>query len=148
MIGYIARRLLAAVTIVIGVALVMFAILHYLEPSPAYAVLTTKASPYAVKVWDQQHGYDRSEIAQFLSYLGNIAHLNFGYSYKLDQSVAALFKENAGRSIYLSGAALVLSLIIAIPVGIAQAVKRNSPGDYAVTTLNFVLYSIPSFFLG
>ncbi len=42
----------------------------------------------------------------------------------------------------------MLSLLIAMPLGIAQAVKRNSIGDYAATTLNFVLYSMPSFFLG
>ena len=62
--------------------------------------------------------------------------------------MSALFNENLGRSAYLSGAALVLSLIIAVPLGIAQAVKRNSPGDYTATSLNFVLYSMPSFFLG
>ena len=43
---------------------------------------------------------------------------------------------------------MLLSLLIAIPLGIAQAVKRNSIGDYAVTALNFILYSMPSFFLG
>ena len=122
--------------------------LHYLSPTPAYSVLGAKASPEAVKSWNKLHGYDRPEIAQFLSYLGNIAHLNFGYSYKLDQSVSALFKENAGRSAYLTLAALLLALIIAIPLGIAQAVKRNSAADYAATSLNFILYSMPSFFLG
>jgi peptide/nickel transport system permease protein len=111
-------------------------------------VLGAKAQPLAVKVWNAQHGYDRGEVAQFLSYLGKLAHLNFGYSYKLSQSVSALFKENAGRSAYLTGAALILSLVIAIPLGIAQAVKRNSIGDYTATSLNFVLYSMPSFFLG
>ena len=74
--------------------------------------------------------------------------LNFGYSYKQGQSVAQLFKENAGRSIYLSGSALVLSLLIAMPLGIAQAVRRNSIGDYSMTTLTFVLYAMPPFFLG
>ena len=49
-----------------------------------------------------QHGYDRPEIAQFFTYLGHLLHLNFGYSYKLSQSVSALFKENAGRSAYLT----------------------------------------------
>ena len=62
--------------------------------------------------------------------------------------MSALFKEDAGRSVYLSGAALLLSLIIAIPLGILQAVKRNSPLDYAATAINFTLYSMPSFFLG
>jgi peptide/nickel transport system permease protein len=148
MTGYIVRRLGVAVIVVIGVAAITFAILHYLSPTPAYVVLGTKAKPAEVLAWDKQNGYDRSELAQFISYLGGIIHGNFGYSYKLNQTVSALFKENAGRSAYLSGAALVLSLIIAVPLGIAQAVKRNSPGDYAATTINFTLYSMPSFFLG
>jgi peptide/nickel transport system permease protein len=148
MIGYIIRRLIIAVIVTIGIALLTFAMLHLLAPSPVYSVLGAKAQPVAVKSWNQLHGYNRSELAQFFSYLGNLAHLNFGYSYKLSQSVDALFKENAGRSAYLTAAALVLSLIIAIPLGIAQAVRRNSIGDYTVTSLNFILYSMPSFFLG
>jgi peptide/nickel transport system permease protein len=148
MIGYVIRRLAVAVVVVIGIAAITFALLHLLSPSPAYGVLGAKAQPLAVKIWNQQHGYDRSEIAQFISYLGNLIHLNFGYSYKLSQSVTDLFKENAGRSAYLSGAALVLSLVIAVPLGIAQAVRRNSVADYTATSLNFILYSMPSFFLG
>jgi peptide/nickel transport system permease protein len=147
MLGYIIRRLLIAVIVVIGVAAITFAILHYISPSPVYSVLT-KPTRAAVASWNKLHGYDRSEAVQFVSYLGGLIHLNFGYGYKFSQSVAALFKENAGRSAYLSGAALVLSLIIAVPLGILQAVKRNSPLDYSATAINFTLYSMPSFFLG
>jgi peptide/nickel transport system permease protein len=146
--GYIVRRLGVAVIVTFGIALFTFAILHYLSPSPVYDVLGPRAQPVAVKAWNQLHGYDRPELAQFATYIGHLVHFDFGYSYKLSQSVSALFNENAGRSAYLSGAALLLSLIIAVPLGIAQAVKRNSVGDYTVTTLNFVLYSMPSFFLG
>jgi len=148
MLGYIIRRLGVAVIIVIGVTAITFAILHYLQPSPVYAVLGNKANRFSIKSWNKLHGYDRPELAQLWSYLVGIFHLNFGYSYKLSQSVDALFKENAGRSAYLSGASLVLSLVIAVPLGVAQAVKRNSPGDYAATALTFTLYSMPSFFLG
>jgi peptide/nickel transport system permease protein len=148
MLGYIIRRLLVAVIVIIGVAAITFAILHYLSPTPAYVVLGTKASGRAVLAWDKAHGYARSEAAQFLSYLGNIVHGNFGFSYKNNQSVNALFNEDGPISAYLSGSALVLSLIIAVPLGVAQAVKRNSIGDYAATAINFTLYSMPSFFLG
>lgn len=148
MIGYIIRRLGVAIVVTIGIAAITFLMLHYLSPSPVYDVLGPKANPATVAAWNKANGYDRPEIAQFLTYLGNIAHFNFGYSYKLNQSVNQLFKEAAGRSIYLSGMALLLSLLIAIPLGIAQAVKRNSIGDYTVTTINFILYSMPSFFLG
>jgi len=148
MTGYIIRRLAVAVVVTFGIALITFALLHYLSPSPVYDVLGNKAQPAAVKAWNQQHGYDRPELVQFLSYIGNLLHLNLGYSYKLSQSVSDLFRENLGRSVYLTLSALVLSLVIAVPLGIAQAVKRNSFGDYAATTVNFILYSMPSFFLG
>jgi peptide/nickel transport system permease protein len=147
-IGYIIRRLLVAVIVTIGIAAVSFILLHALSGSPVNAVLGPKATPQAIRDWNRQHGYDRPLILQFFSYLGNLAHLNFGYSYKEGQSVGALFSENAGRSAYLSGASLVLALLIAIPLGIAQAVRRNSPDDYAATALTFTLYSMPSFFLG
>jgi peptide/nickel transport system permease protein len=148
MIGYIIRRLLVAVIVTIGIAAVSFVLLHALSGSPVNAVLGPKATPQAIRDWNRQHGYDRPLIIQFFSYLGDLAHLNFGYSYKEGQSVGALFSENAGRSAYLSGASLVLAVLIAIPLGIAQAVRRNSPGDYAATALTFTLYSMPSFFLG
>jgi peptide/nickel transport system permease protein len=148
MIGYIIRRLMVAVIVTIGIAAVSFVLLHALSGSPVNAVLGPKATLQAIKDWNRQHGYDRPLIVQFFSYLGNLAQLNFGYSYKEGQSVGALFSENAGRSAYLSGAALVLAVLVAIPLGIAQAVRRNSPGDYAATALTFTLYSMPSFFLG
>jgi peptide/nickel transport system permease protein len=148
MTGYMVRRLLVAIVVVAGIAVFTFVLLHWLQPSPVYAVLGARAQPAAVVSWNLQHGYDRPEISQLFSYLGDLVRLNFGYSYKLDQSVSALFKENAGRSAYLTLAALILSLVIAIPLGIAQAVKRNTVGDYTITTLNFILYSMPSFFLG
>jgi peptide/nickel transport system permease protein len=148
MTGYIIRRLLVAVIVILGIALITFALLHYLSPSPVYDVLGNKAQPAAVKSWNKLHGFDRPELAQFFTYIGNLVHLDFGYSYKLDQSVSALFKEAAGRSIYLTLSALILSLVVAIPLGIAQAVKRNSVADYTVTSVNFILYSMPSFFLG
>jgi peptide/nickel transport system permease protein len=147
-IGYIIRRILVAILITIGIAAITFELLHLISGSPVHEVLGRGAKPAQIAAWNKQHGYDRPLVAQFLSYLGNLAHLNFGYSYKQGQSVAQLFKENAGRSIYLSGTALVLSLLIAMPIGIAQAVRRNSFGDYAVTTLTFVLYAMPPFFLG
>lgn len=148
MIAYVVRRLVVAIVIVIGIAAVTFAMLHYLEPSPVYSVLGTKANHQAVAEWNRQHGFDRSEVAQFWSYLKGIAHLDFGQSYKLGQSVSRLFEENAPRTLFLSASALILALIVAVPLGIWQAVHRNSVGDYGLTTVNFVLYSMPSFFLG
>jgi peptide/nickel transport system permease protein len=85
---------------------------------------------------------------QYLHYVNNVLHGNLGYSYTDNQTVLALFKERTARSVYLSGISLLLAVLIALPLGIFQAVKRNSIGDNIATSAAFILYSMPSFFLG
>jgi peptide/nickel transport system permease protein len=148
MTGYIIRRTIVAIIIAIGVAAVAYALLSFTGGSPAVAALGTHSNARAIAAWNKSHGFDRPLIVQIVSYIGNVVQLKFGYSYKQGQSVAALLNEDAGRTAYLSGAALVLALIIAMPLGIAQAVKRNSVGDYAATAVTFTLYSMPAFLLG
>ncbi len=149
MIAYITRRVLIAIVITFFVTLVAYLMLHIIAPSPAYVVLGAKANAVTIAAWNKAHGFDSPVIVQFLNYVkGLVFHFNWGYSYKLDQSVVSLFKENFGRSAYLTVAALILSLLIAIPLGIFQAIRRNSALDYTLTTWNFVLYSMPSFLLG
>jgi len=74
-------------------------------------------------------------------------HGNLGFSFKVNQSVAALFQERWARSAYLSGISLLFAVVIAVPLGIYQAVKRNTIGDNVVTSLAFVTYAMPVFFL-
>ena len=85
---------------------------------------------------------------QYWHYVDQLLHGNLGYSYAENQTVAALFAERLARSIYLSGISLVLAIAIAIPLGVYQAVKRNTIGDNIATSLAFVTYSMPVFFLG
>src|SRR5436309_14545358 len=99
MIGYVIRRILVAIVITIGIAAITFELLHLIAGSPVHEVLGRGAKPAQIKAWNKSHGYDRPLIAQFLTYLGNLVHLNFGYSYKQGQSVWQLFKQNGGRSI-------------------------------------------------
>jgi peptide/nickel transport system permease protein len=147
-ISYITRRLIVALVVTFFVTLFAFWMLHQISPSPAYRVLGAHAYPKIVAQYNRAHGYDRPFFAQFWSYLtGLLFHGNWGRSYILNQSVSSLLKENFGRSAYLTIAGLLVSLLIAIPLGIYQAVRRNSPLDYTMTTWNFVLYSMPAFLL-
>ncbi|MBO0805496.1 MAG: ABC transporter permease [Nocardiopsaceae bacterium] len=148
MIGYIARRIGIAVIVVIGVSLLTFGLLHVVYPSPAVDVLGSKATTAAIAAWNKANGFDQPWFVQYLHYMGRLLHGNFGYSYKLNQSVTALFQERWARSAWLSGISLVLAVLIALPLGIYQAVRRNTVGDYAVTSAAFVLYAMPVFFLG
>jgi peptide/nickel transport system permease protein len=146
--AYLIRRTVTSIVIVIGVSVFIFFLLHLIYPSPAIDVLGAKANLVTIAAWNKQNGFDRPWIIQYLSYINNLVHGNLGYSYKLNQSVTALFSQRWARSLYLSGISLVLALVIAVPLGIYQAVRRNSAGDNIVTTLAFVTYSMPVFFLG
>ncbi len=148
MITYLMRRLVTSIIVVIGVSIFIFILLHAIYPSPARDVLGLQAKPVAVAAWNKQNGYDDPVVVQYLRYMNNLIHGNLGYSYAENQSVVALFKERVARSVYLSGISLLIAIVIALPLGIFQAVKRNSIGDNVATSAAFILYSMPVFFLG
>jgi peptide/nickel transport system permease protein len=100
-----------------------------------------------VAAWNAENGFDQPIIVQYWHYVYALLHGNLGYSYKLNQSVAALFGERWARSLYLSGMGILIAILIAIPLGIFQAVKRNSFGDQAVTFVAFTTYAMPDFLL-
>jgi peptide/nickel transport system permease protein len=148
MISYLARRIVTSIIVVVGVSIFIFILLHIAYPSPARAVLGLQAKPNQVAVWNKANGYDDPVIVQYGRYMKGVLHGNLGYSYVENQSVVALFQERTPRSVYLSGISLVIAVLIALPLGIFQAVKRNSIGDNVATSGAFILYSMPSFFLG
>jgi peptide/nickel transport system permease protein len=148
MTAYLIRRFAISLVVIVGIALLTFVATHVIAPTPGRAVLGDKATIAAVDAFNRAHGYDRAVWAQFGSYLWQLLHGNLGYSYKLNQSVDSLIVENAPHSMWLSGSSLVLSILIAIPLGIFQAVKRNSVADQAITAVAFTAYSMPQNFLG
>jgi peptide/nickel transport system permease protein len=148
MISYLTRRVVTSLIVVIGVSILIFLMLHVIYPSPAIDVLGVKANPVSIAAWNKANGFDRPWFAQYISYMNRLIHGNLGYSYKVNQSVTSLFQERWMRSLYLSGTSLILAVLIAFPLGIFQAVKRNTVGDNLVTSLAFTAYAMPSFFLG
>jgi peptide/nickel transport system permease protein len=146
--GYLLRRLGTSIIVLIGISIFIFLLLHAIFPSPARVVLGLRANNAQVAAWNKQNGFDDPVIVQYLRYMNNLLHGNFGYSYAENQTVASLFSERLARSIYLSGISLLIAILIALPLGIFQAVKRNTLGDNVATSLAFILYSMPVFFLG
>jgi peptide/nickel transport system permease protein len=87
-------------------------------------------------------------IVQYLHYLWGLLHANLGFSYKLNESVGALLANDIPNDLVIVIPAVLLSLVIAIPVGLHQGVRRNRVFDHAATGIAFVLYAMPSFWLG
>ena len=147
MTGYLVRRVGTSAVVLIGISMVTFVLLHVMSPSPGRTVLGLQASPGAVAAFNRSHGFDRSLLSQYLTYMSRLLHGDLGYSYKLNQSVNALLAENIGRTAMLVGVSLVIAVAIAVPLGIFQAVKRNTAADNVATALAFTTYSMPAFFL-
>jgi peptide/nickel transport system permease protein len=85
---------------------------------------------------------------QYVDWLNQLIHGNLGVSYKQHQTVDVLIGENMPRTLVLVGVATLLALVVAIPLGLYQAVHRNKVGDYVLTGMSFLFYAMPSFFLG
>jgi peptide/nickel transport system permease protein len=145
---YLLRRVGTSIVVVLGVSIFVFFLLHVIYPSPAIDVLGPHANRASIDAWNHEHGFDDPWLVQYLNYMNNLLHGNLGYSYKANQTVAALFRGRLARSVYLSGISLLLAVVIAVPLGIYQAVRRNTIGDNVATSLAFVTYATPVFLLG
>jgi peptide/nickel transport system permease protein len=147
MTAYLIRRAGTSVVIMLGISVFIFFLLHVIYPSPAIDVLGSRANTVLLDAWNHDHGFDDPVLVQYLHYMNSLIHGDLGFSYKANQSVATLFQQRWARSAYLTGMALLLAILVAVPLGIYQAVRRNSVGDNVVTTVAFVAYAMPDFFL-
>ena len=148
MIGYTLRRLAQAVIVLLGLTVLVFVLEHMIPGNLARAILGPRASAGEIAAFDRVNGLDRSVVSQYLTFLSHLLHGNLGYSYRLNQSVDSLVVHELPNDLILVGIALFFALAIAIPLGIAQAVRRNRALDHVATGVSFLLYSMPSYWLG
>jgi peptide/nickel transport system permease protein len=146
--GYIIRRLLQSVIVILGVTLIAFGLEHLIPGGIAHGILGPRATPLAINEFNKVNGLTSPLWYQYWVFLDNLLHANLGFSYKQNRSVDSIVSSDLPRDVLLVGTSLVLAVVIAIPVGVVQAVKRNRIWDYAGTATSFVLYSMPSYALG
>ncbi len=148
MTGYLIRRFLQSIVVVLGVTIITFIFLHMLPGNPIRAILGTRASAQAVRQLTIEYGFNKPLPVQYLIWLGNLLHGNLGYSYKENQTVMALLAQRIPKTLFLTGSAGILAILLAIPAGMWQSVRRNKPDDYVGTGMIFIFYSMPTFWLG
>jgi len=150
LIGFLIRRILQAAIVVLLVTVLTFILLRAIPGNVAVAILGPSAyrNPAALAQFNAQYGFDKPWFSQYLLWLGHLLQGNLGFSWKLDQSVASLLGQRLPKTIILVGFSTILALIIAVPVGLWQAVRRNKPVDYTFTALSFLFYAAPTFFVG
>lgn len=129
--------------------LFIFLLAHFIPGGAARAALGSRALPAAIAQFNRVNGYNLPIWDQFYRYAeGIVVHMNLGYSYKSNQTVASLIGDHLPKTLLLVGISTAFALIIAIPLGVLQVVRRNSPIDYALTGLSFLLYGMPAFLIG
>ncbi len=148
MIGYLVRRVLQAVIVVLGVIVIVFLLSRLIPGGEAHAVLGVKATPELVREFNRANGFTQPLWVQFWHYLIGLPLLHLGYSYKFTEPVWDVISTRLPKTLVLVGTSTLLALAVAVPLGVLQVVRKNKPSDYALTGLAFILYSMPSFFLG
>jgi peptide/nickel transport system permease protein len=148
MTGFITRRLLQSIVVVLLVTVIVFILLHLLPGGPARAQLGPRATPAAITNFNHQMGYDRPVPIQYWNWLTQLVTGNLGFSTKFNQSVASLIGERLPKTLVLTVLSTLFALVVAVPLGMIQAVKRNHAADYTITSGAFIFYATPPFFLG
>jgi peptide/nickel transport system permease protein len=148
MLRYLIRRLLQTVPVLLGVATLVFALIHLVPGDPAQSMLGEGASPGEVTALRHSLGLDRPLFTQYLSFLGGIAHGNLGTSFRYGTPVAREIGARLYRTLQLALAAMAVALLVALPLGIVAAVFRKTMIDHAAMTAALAGISMPNFWLG
>ncbi|WP_326565541.1 ABC transporter permease [Amycolatopsis rhabdoformis] len=144
---YIVKRLVLAVVVVLLVTVVTFVLLHLLPGGPARGVLGVKATQEQIDAFNQAQGFDQPLPVQYWDYLVRLLHGDLGDSYTQNSPVSTLLEERVPKTLLLTAISTLLAIVIALPVGVWQAVRRGKAADHVTTGLTFLLYATPVFFL-
>ena len=148
MTGYLIRRFLQTIFVTILVTILTFTLLHLVPGGEVRAILGVRASPQEIALFSKQWGFDQPVYVQYLKWLWQLLHGNFGFDIKLNAPVWTLMWAALPRTIVLAFIGTGVGLLIGIPLGIFQAVRRYSVVDHVVTGVGFIGYGSPTFFVG
>jgi peptide/nickel transport system permease protein len=148
MLTFLGRRLLATVALLFFVSLVVFLLVHALPGDPALLFLGEEVDKDTLVKFRARLGFDRPLPLQYAEWLGRAVRGDLGRSLRTNQPVTHAILERLPVTLELMVAALLVSLLIAIPMGILSAVKRNSGIDLGGTLIALIGFSMPGFWLG
>jgi peptide/nickel transport system permease protein len=145
--GYILRRLVQSVVVVIGVVVLTFLLLHMEPGSVARAILGNGAhvTQLRLAMFDNLYGLNKPLYQQFGLYVDQLLHGNMGVSYQSLQPVSSLIAQALPLDVVLLGLSTLLALLIGVPTGIYQALRHNRPMDDLLAGTWFTLYAAPDF---
>jgi ABC-type dipeptide/oligopeptide/nickel transport system permease component len=148
MLKYTLRRIALTIPVLVGVATLVFLLIHLVPGDPAQAMLGDSAAGSDVQDLRTRLGLDRPLLVQYERYLRGLIAGDLGTSFRYQTPVAHEIGQRLVPTAELAAAAVLVSLIIALPLGVLGALYRGRAIDRVATTLSMVGVSMPNFWLG
>ena len=148
MLRYLVRRLLLTLPVLLGVATLVFLLIHLVPGDPAQAMLGDGASAQDIAELRVSLGLDRPLLEQYVTFLRHAITGDLGRSFRTGQPVTTMIVERIPATAELAVAAMIVAILIAIPLGVVAAVWRGTAADYGAMTFALAGVSIPNFWLG
>jgi peptide/nickel transport system permease protein len=145
---FLGRRLVLTVPVLLGVATLVFSLIHLIPGDPAQAMLGEAATPQDVEELRHRLGLDRPLLEQYGAFLRGVVRGDLGTSLRTGQPVASQIIERMPATAELAAASMIVAILCSIPLGIAAAVRRGTAVDHAAMTMALAGVSIPNFWLG
>lgn len=148
MLRYLIRRVLLTIPVLIGVATLVFSLIHLVPGDPAQAMLGDGASPQDIAELRTSLGLDKPLLEQYVTFMRQAAVGDLGQSFRTGQPVTTMIAERLPATAELALAAMLVAILIALPLGVIAAVWRGTAADYGAMTFALAGVSIPNFWLG
>lgn len=148
MLKYIVKRILITIPVLLMVTIFCFGIVNLAPGNPTDLYLSENATAQQVAQMKENLGLNQSIPVQYVKWLGNLLQGNLGISFSSRVPVLSILPSKIWATVQLMFATLIVSYLIAIPLGILSAKKQNSLVDNGITGISFLGISIPNFFFG
>ena len=145
---FLVRRALLTIPVLLGVATLVFSLIHLVPGDPAQAMLGDGASPQDIAELRTNLGLDRPLTSQYAAFLRHAVTGDLGKSFRTGQPVTQMMAERVPATAELALAAMTVAILLALPLGIIAAVRKNTFVDHAAMTFSLAGICIPNFWLG
>ncbi len=148
MLRFLTRRFLLTIPVLLGVATLVFALIHLIPGDPVRTMLGDSASDESVNELRGKLGLDRPLYQQYGMFLKDLAHGDLGTSLRTNEPVASAIAARMPATFELAAASMIVAIVIAIPLGILAAACAGTFIDHLATTLALLGISMPNVWLG
>lgn len=145
---YIIRRLIYSIFIIWGCATIVFFMLRLVPGDPVAAMLGIEYTPQAAAQLRKNLGLDQPIYVQYVKWIGDVVHGDLGKSIDTQQPVAAQIRSAFPKTLSITVLAFLIGLVVAVPMGVLAALKRDSVFDYLASISTFIGISLPTFWFG